>query len=140
MISGYAVYVEEMKFDDPSYEALCDVELWGMSMSCSKVLASSYGHILSHWGIVPHKSALDWANASLGGIFYLIMLGSAPLPRALTLFISSLSCAFSLYLAYVLKYVLEDFCIVCVSSYIVNGLIFVFAYKRFTAKKMTKVN
>ena len=37
-----------------------------------------------------------------------------------------------------LQFILEDLCLVCVSSYVVNGLIFVFAVRRFLAKKKTK--
>lgn len=35
----------------------------------------------------------------------------------------------NLYLAYVLYFILKDFCIVCVSTYIVNILLLVFNYK-----------
>ena len=33
------------------------------------------------------------------------------------------------------QFILEDLCLVCVSSYVVNGLIFVFAVRRYLAKK-----
>ena len=33
---------------------------------CSKVLGSKYGHALAHFGLVPHGSILDQANAAYG--------------------------------------------------------------------------
>lgn len=122
VISIYAIYVEEMKFADPTYEAMCDLASY---VSCSKVLTSTYGHILSHWGLVPKDSVLDCSNALLGSIFYCILIFMSPyLPVGLVLFLSAFSVCFSVYLAYVLKFILEDICLVCVSSYIMNLLIF----------------
>lgn len=110
------------------YTALCDL---GSYMSCSKVLSSSYSKILSHWNIVPKSSPLNIPNAAIGLIFYIVgvfhklIVRSIPLGKYLWLFAATLSVTFSLFLAYVLKFILQDFCLVCVSSYIVNIIIFV---------------
>lgn len=68
-------------------------------------------------------------NALLGSCFYILAL-LAPLvrlPPILFLLVSTLAVAFSVYLAYVLRYVLHDFCIVCVASYVINGVMFICA-------------
>lgn len=59
-VSLYALYVESSvaaaKASGLEYHAACDFASWA---SCSKVLGSVYGHILSHWKLVPKGSALD---------------------------------------------------------------------------------
>ena len=51
-----------------TYKAMCDFESasLGISGSCSKVFESSYGHILSHWGLVPKGHPLDLSLAVSG--------------------------------------------------------------------------
>ena len=49
------------------YKAMCDFKVGGFSGSCTKVFESSYGHILSHWGILPKGHPLDLSLASTGG-------------------------------------------------------------------------
>ena len=77
-VTLYALYVEHQlaaaKKAGEHYEALCDVHAVGVDMSCTAVLGSSYGHILSHWGLVAHGSALDFSNATLGLVFYVAAL------------------------------------------------------------------
>jgi vitamin-K-epoxide reductase (warfarin-sensitive) len=133
--SLYALYVE-LEVEKAAglgleFHAACDRG----GMSCSRVLSSSYAHILSHWQLVEKHSALDISNAILGFAFYLFALvhdkvvpGAAG--RMLLLVGSVGSLAFSMYLAYVLKVVLKDFCIVCTSMYVANMIIFVTAARR----------
>ena len=124
LVALYALYVEHRKGEDSSYEALCDIS---ETASCSRVLMSAYGHILSKWGLVATGSALDLPNPVLGLAFYgmVLLRGALRLPRLAVLGASAASLAFSLYLAYILATVLKDLCIVCVSSYVVNLLIFI---------------
>lgn len=132
-VSMYALHVEyeaaKAEASGGHYEALCDID---EGMSCSAVLHSSYGHILSHWGVVPKGHALDLPNALLGAVFYAVALihKDLGLPRVLFLGASVLSVAFSLYLATVLKFVLHDACLVCITSYALNAVIFVAASRR----------
>ena len=124
VVALYALYIEHRKSEDEGYEALCDTE----SFSCTKVLMSEYGHILSQWGVVKQGSRWDVPNPILGLAFYGLVLLYKPLglPRARVFAASLGSCLFSLYLAGVLYWVLHDFCVVCVSSYVCNFAIFCF--------------
>lgn len=101
------------------YKAACDV---GTFASCSKVLGSSYAHILSHWGVVPRGSPLDLSNAVAGALFYVAVaaMDAVPSLRPLQVGAAAGGLAFSAYLAYVLKFVLRDFCLVCAAMYCCN--------------------
>ena len=78
--------------------------------------------------VVAKGGALDVPNSAIGLCFYLLALapwdrlgpagGDAFMVAALA------SLAFSAYLAYVLRYILHEFCIICVTSYCVNALLF----------------
>ena len=123
-VALYALYIEHRKAEDDGYEALCDTK----SFSCTKVLMSEYGHILSKWGIVAMGSRFDVPNPILGLAFYGLVLAQSPLglPRFLVFAAALGSLLFSLYLAGILYFVLHDVCVVCVSSYVCNGAIFFF--------------
>ena len=121
LVSIYALYVEHQKALNPDYEAACDIS---EKASCSKVLMSSYGHILSQWGLVSEGSLLDVPNPVLGIGFYGLVLLWPYQRREVVLCASIGSLLFSFYLAFILYSVLGDFCIVCVSSYAINAWIF----------------
>jgi len=136
VVSCYALYVEFQTSKSTAmgekYEALCDTKIFGYHVSCSEVFESEYGRMLSHFGIVDNKSVLDQPNALIGVVFYLCTI---ILPyfkclskgnRNLIMFLAStLSCTVCVYLAYILAFVLKDFCIVCASTYVVNALVWV---------------
>jgi Vitamin K epoxide reductase family len=94
------------------YTAACDTT-WA---SCSKVLSSKYAHILSAWGLVEKGSTFDLSNAIMGAAYYalaLVLAGSrSPAAKNVLLAASFGSLCFSFYLAYILKFVLNDTCIV----------------------------
>ena len=121
-VSLYALHVEHSMAANPFYEPSC-VTKWG---SCAAVFSSSYAHLLSHWGLVERKSALDLSLASMGAANYFVfaMFPLWPFPAhtkaKMLLGISFASCIFSIYLLYVLKYVLKDFCVVCTTFHAVN--------------------
>ncbi|KAL2077973.1 hypothetical protein ACEWY4_025658 [Coilia grayii] len=122
LLSVYALHVELSKESDPKYIAMCDL---ADSVSCSKVFTSRWGR---GFGLVqlfvPVDSVLNQPNSVLGIIFYTLQLGlgqTASIRGALFLVVSSwVSVAGSVYLAGILVLVLGDFCVVCVSTYIVN--------------------
>ena len=129
-VAGYALYIEyathEAERTGVAASFFCDkLAPW---MSCSRALTGPYGKVLSLWGLVAKGSALDVPNSAIGMLFYLLALApwNALGPRGGDLFMVAAvgSLAFSVYLAYVLRYVLHEFCISCVTSYCVNALLF----------------
>ncbi|XP_058477768.1 vitamin K epoxide reductase complex subunit 1 [Solea solea] len=122
VLSVYALHVELSREADPDYRAMCDL---GESVSCSKVFTSRWGR---GFGLVQlfvaKENPLNQPNSLLGLLFYTVQLGlglSLSKKAALCLVVSSwVSVAGSLYLAFILAFVLGDFCMVCVSTYVVN--------------------
>ena len=139
-VALYAMHVERA-MADPFYEPMC-VTRWG---SCAAVFSSAYAHPLSNWGLVAAGSDLDFSLAFLGilnyGVFALFPVW--PLQRAAAakalLAISIASCLFSCYLLYVLKVLLDDFCVVCTTFHVINFSTLVFgavpAYRAAAAPK-----
>lgn len=121
-LSVYALHVELSRESNPDYRAMCDL---GESVSCSKVFTSRWGRGfgLAQF-IVDKDSLLNQPNSLLGILFYTLQMGlGLSLSRKAVLFLvfsSWVSVAGSLYLAFILAFVLGDFCLVCVSTYIVN--------------------
>ena len=139
-VAGYALYIEfathEAERTGVPATFFCDqLASW---MSCSRALTGPYGKVLSLWGLVAKGGALDVPNSAIGLCFYLLALapwdrlgpagGDAFMVAALA------SLAFSAYLAYVLRYILHEFCIICVTSYCVNALLF-FSAGAFTLRR-----
>ncbi|PIK42708.1 hypothetical protein BSL78_20432 [Apostichopus japonicus] len=126
VLSLYAFHVETKKETDQEYTALCDIS---DRISCSKVFTSKYGR---GFGLVTpilgEQSFLNVPNSIYGLIFYSLQMylctvhtKNGTLFQLLTSVISLGGCA---YLAFILYFVLEDACIVCISTYIVNILLF----------------
>merc|ERR1711957_940997 len=94
--------------------------------NCGNVFKSAYGHILSHWGIVPKGHILDLSLAVTGlGLYTAYLLAISirkPFPFREELFLSVAVSGgiFSLYLLYVIKVILKEFCIVCFSFHCCN--------------------
>lgn len=122
VLSLYALHVELSRENDPHYRAMCDL---GESVSCSKVFTSRWGR---GFGLVQlfvaKDSPLNQPNSVLGIIFYTLQMGLglslSKKAAAFLVFASWVSVAGSLYLASILAFVLGDFCMVCVSTYITN--------------------
>jgi vitamin-K-epoxide reductase (warfarin-sensitive) len=132
-LSVYALFVELRKHRDPGYAAACDI---GRHASCSRVLTSPYGKgfgILRH--LLGEQHVLNVPNTVVGLIFYIVQLVLVHLSfdwatRAM-LYACVVACLGSVYLAYVLAFVLRDLCIVCCSTYAVNACLLYAAYQRF---------
>ncbi|KAM8961257.1 vitamin K epoxide reductase complex subunit 1-like protein 1 [Pelodytes ibericus] len=131
-LSVYAFHVETSKERDTEYTALCDIN---PSISCSKVFTSRWGR---GFGLVENilgpQSLANQPNSVFGILFYLlqILLGFVgSVTAAVTLLGTSLlSIGGSLYLAYILFYILEDFCVICVTTYVLNFALLLLNIKR----------
>lgn len=131
-LSVYAYHVETSREKDATYRALCDIN---PSISCSKVFTSRWGR---GFGLVENlfgaQSLLNQPNSVFGVLFYIlqIALGFVGLvAAAVTLLVTSLvSIAGSLYLAYILFYILEDFCVICITTYVLNFILLLLNVKR----------
>lgn len=106
--------------------ALCDIN---EHISCSKVFTSKYG---KGFGLIApvlgESSFLNMPNSIYGLLFYSLQMYlctvhsyNGTLVQLVTAAISLAGCA---YLAFVLFFILEDVCVVCISTYVVNGLLF----------------
>ncbi|XP_026327554.1 vitamin K epoxide reductase complex subunit 1 isoform X2 [Hyposmocoma kahamanoa] len=134
LISTYALYVEMAAEVRPGYKALCDIS---EHASCSRVLTSKYS---KGFGLISDDSLLVVPNCVYGVIFYCLMIFLSTFDN-LTLvrvqfFIALSSVATCFYLAYLLIFVLKDFCIVCVSTYVFNAAIVYFLNKKIQILKV----
>ena len=115
-VAAYALYVEN-KLKDPFYQPACSASWTGGD--CATVFKSSYGRILSHWGIVPSGSPLDLSLPVLGLILYTTYWWAIQTPPFLfrkELFLAATigGACFSVYLLYVIKFILKDLpCVSC---------------------------
>lgn len=128
VLSFFSIYIEEQLKMHPGYEAPCDLKLpfFGNS-SCSRVFSSSYANILSHWGLVEKNSSFDWSLPCLAVIYYVVTLHYPLFRRRFLKFyfgLSVVAITFSIYLASILHFVLQEFCIVCFSKYMINCIMF----------------
>ncbi|XP_015988351.1 vitamin K epoxide reductase complex subunit 1 isoform X1 [Rousettus aegyptiacus] len=122
VLSFYAQHVKEARARDQNYRALCDV---GTAISCSRVFSSRWGQ---GFGLVEHvlgpNSIFNQSNSIFGCIFYTLQLLFGCLRgrwASILLVLSSLvSLIGSVYLAWILFFVLYDFCIVCLTTYAIN--------------------
>lgn len=122
VLSLYALHVKAARARDLNYRAFCDV---GTAISCSRVFSSRWGQ---GFGLVEHvlgrDSLFNQSNSIFGCIFYTVQLLLGCLRghwASVLLVLSSLvSLAGSVYLAWILFFVLYDFCIVCITTYAIN--------------------
>ena len=125
-LSIYALYVEIRHDFSPSYIALCDIS---SSVSCSAAFLSKYGH---GFGLLP--DVVSFRNPIYGLAFYslllgLISFGTNVFHAQLVFGLAILSNLSTIYLAYILAFVLNVACVVCISIYIINFVIMIFAYR-----------
>ncbi|CAF0877501.1 unnamed protein product [Rotaria sordida] len=121
--SLYSFYVKKQHEKNPKYKALCDL---GPNASCTRVLTSKYGTGFGITGILFGKnSKMNASNGVLGMIYYILQiifgLITTSLFSKLALFSSILACLGSLYLAFILAFILKDLCLLCIATYIINA-------------------
>ncbi|UJR14655.1 hypothetical protein I4U23_001648 [Adineta vaga] len=125
-LSLYAYHVKQQRQRNPKYRALCDI---GVNASCSRVLTSEYG---TGFGLASSlfgkNSIMNTSNVYYGIIFYILHISFGLIATSffnkVALFTSIVSCLGSFYLAYILAFVLKDFCLVCVVTYVINAGLF----------------
>ncbi|CAG9857096.1 unnamed protein product [Phyllotreta striolata] len=119
-LSLYAYTVELQIERNEKYSPMCDIS---PQMSCSKAFKSPYG---KGFGIFGKFSTLNQPNSLFGLMFYSMMAtlaqSNSKFPAWFMLMAIFLSNLLSLYFAYILYFVLYDFCVVCVGTYVVNIL------------------
>lgn len=121
--SLYSFYVKKQHEKNPKYKAICDL---GPNASCSRVLTSEYSKGFGIAGrLFGKNSKLNASNGVLGIIFYTlqIIIGfiTTPFLSKFALFSSVTACLGSLYLAFILAFILKDVCLVCIATYIINA-------------------
>nr|UVZ36618.1 Vitamin K epoxide reductase complex subunit 1 [Rattus tiomanicus] len=139
-LSLYALHVKAARARNEDYRALCDV---GTAISCSRVFSSRWGRGL---GLVEHvlraDSILNKSNIIFGCMFYTLQLLLGCLRgrwASILLILSSLvSVAGSLYLAWILFFVLYDFCIVCITTYAINAGLMLLSFQKVPEHKVKK--
>jgi len=138
VLSAYAVYVEHRVTSQRAnplagaggevpFVALCDLGGWA---SCSDVLTS------------PSSRLFGPPNAALGVLFYIAIIlypsfTFVPFREHLMFMAVAFSCALTLYLGRVLLQ-MGDFCILCVSTYVINWTLLLVALRELRATGGTK--
>ncbi|XP_053211598.1 vitamin K epoxide reductase complex subunit 1-like [Panonychus citri] len=129
-ISLYALFIEIKHSNNHNYKPFCDL---GQSISCTAAFISKYGKGL---GLLPEDSVFNLPNPVYGIFTYttLVMVanfsGTDRFLVNLLLIISIIINLVSIYLAYILYFILKNLCVVCVATYIVNFLLLLFSVQR----------
>ncbi|KAL7678417.1 hypothetical protein ACOME3_004642 [Neoechinorhynchus agilis] len=131
LLSVYAYYLKLKLKKQPDYVALCDIKT---GIGCTGVLKSRYGQ---GFGIAEKlfgkESPLNIPNSILGIIFYSFQFftcyAQAPVLLSVAYYSSILSIVFTVYLAYILFFVLKEICLICIPTYVLNIVIFLTNYK-----------
>jgi len=138
--SYYAIFVGDAKARDASYVALCDIS---EGVRCSNVLTSVYskGFGIIGW-IFGEASPMNQSNGFYGLWFYAGTMALSLYPAKFLvktlLVMTILSLAMSAYLGYILLYVLKELCIVCITSYFFNFVLFVLSFRSYGAVNRLK--
>lgn len=140
LISIYGYYVEVKAESDSNYKAMCDIS---EAISCTKVFSTPYGKGFGIIGkLLGEDSALNVPNGVFGLVFYSTLLvtsfSKSLLVTKFQLGLAVLSNSLSIYLAYLLYFVIQNLCVVCVSLYAVNFFILLFSLWKFTIAEQLK--
>jgi len=137
-LSLFAFHVENKKQHDDSYVAMCDIN---EHVSCSKVFTSKYGRGFGLLQLfLDEDSPLIQPNPVYGIIFYvttfLLSFGNYVFVARIQLMMCILANSGSVYLGYILYFVLHDMCVVCISTYVVNFALLMSAIFRISNLKL----
>ncbi|XP_034940837.1 vitamin K epoxide reductase complex subunit 1-like protein 1 [Chelonus insularis] len=135
-LSYYAYIVETSKEQDPDYEAMCDIS---ENISCTKVFMSEYG---KGFGVISQNSIFYMPNSIYGlGFYGVIFFLSIFNNYGITFGVVSVACLSnisSIYLGWIL-YLLNDICVVCIGTYIVNAILLILNYRKLCILSLIKL-
>nr|UVZ36599.1 Vitamin K epoxide reductase complex subunit 1 [Rattus tiomanicus] len=139
-LSLYALHVKAGRARNEDYRAFWD---GGPAFSCSGFFSFSWGR---GFGLVEHvlgaDSILNRCNGRYMHTIYAVQLLLGCLRgrwASILLILSSLvSVAGSLYLAWILFFVLYDFCIVCITTYAINAGLMLLSFQKVPEHKVKK--
>lgn len=144
LISCYGFYVEFRVEANHDYKAMCDIS---EAVSCTKVFSTEYGKGFGVVGKVFGKdSVLNVPNGVFGIIFYTTLLltsfSKCGKVAKMQKWMAIASNCLSVYLAYLLYFVIQNLCVVCVSLYVVNAFLLIFSSQKLEAinEKKEKIN
>ena len=108
LTSVYTYYVEQKLNVDPNYKPICDIS---DKVSCSRTFQSQYANLF----LV--------SNALAGlGYYALILLLHFFAATNLLFYLVLAGCMASIGLAYILLFKVKSYCLLCITTYVVNFL------------------
>ncbi len=108
-VSLYGFFIEEQLKKDPNYKPICDIS---DKASCSKPFKSSFSRMFGISNtIVGMLFYAAIAFFAWFGLYQLVLIGSAA------------ACLVSLYLAYILYAKIRTLCLICTTTYLINGML-----------------
>lgn len=114
LICLYGFFLELKVKADQSYKAVCDIS---DHVSCTKTF-------LSPWG-----SLFGISNIQLGLAAYFVMFVVALIGKTCLAFLLATGFMIAtIFFAYILFTKVKTFCLICVSTYIVNVILFILTY------------
>jgi len=117
ILSVYSLYVERKLVAQEDYSPVCDIN---KKISCSAAFESKYSRTL---GI---------NNSILGiGFYAVVFILSLTYFSSAILYLAIIGMLATKYLAYISYFKLKNFCIICMSVYLVNILLLILAWIKF---------
>jgi vitamin-K-epoxide reductase (warfarin-sensitive) len=114
LICLYGFFIERKVKADQKYKAICDLS---DHVSCTKTF-------LSPWG-----SLFGISNIQLGLVAYFVMFLVALIGKTCLAFLLATGFMIAtIFFAYILFTKVKTFCLICVSTYIVNLILFIVTY------------
>lgn len=114
IVSLYSLFLEYKIKNNPLYEPACNLS---DKISCTKPIVSPYGKLL---GI---------SNSIIGLIFYSMAITLAIFDLTMLIFCCAIAaCLVSVYLAWILYTKIQALCLVCLTIYLINGLLLIVSY------------
>lgn len=141
LLSLYTIYIEHNISYNQNYIASCDINA---QISCSKVITSEYGHIFSALNLVSHNSILDRPNCEYGVLFYLMVFifyfysPNSSMMKFFLLLTAVFGVILSCLLGYILVYILQQICVICYGTYLVNTVILITSVRYYLTKTTRK--